>query len=369
MGQPFVSVVIPTYNEETTIAATLGRLMETAYPRERVEFLVVDGRSTDRTRTIAGEIAASLPNLRIVDNPERLQGAAMNLAIQEADPRSEWLIRCDSHAEYPQDFVSMVMSRVASLPKDYAGIVYAVRCATDTSDCFRNATGWAFGSLLGGGNSAYRTRTPVGPIDHGWHGSFNREILRRAGGYSEGMVANEDVDLSLRLGLLGQRLWIAGDIPVGYVSRSTVRSLWRQFCRYGRGRVLLMERHRGVFKLRHAPMVAILPWTVLVAATTMIAPWLWLTMIPYGLVLAAAGVQAARSARNPCLLLVPVALAVMHFSWSYGFISEMSRRATKKVRGGKELKGRDAYSSEESATTLTSAGQRFLGTGGSKPRQ
>jgi succinoglycan biosynthesis protein ExoA len=338
MGRPFITVVIPTYNEEATVVSTLQRLMKTSYPRDRIEFLVVDGGSADRTVTLAREMAASLPHLRVVHNPKRLQGAAMNLAVAEADPLSEWLIRCDCHAEYPEDFIATVMSRVASLSEDYAGVVYAVRCATDGPDCFRNATGWSFGSLLGGGNSAYRTGTPVGPIDHGWHGTFNREILRRVGGYDEDMIANEDVDLSLKFGLLGYRLWIAGDIPVGYISRSTVGTLWRQFCRYGRGRVLLMERHRRVFKLRHAPMVAILPWTVLVIMTTPIAPWLWLTMFFYGLVLAAAGLQAASSTRNPCLLLLPVALAVMHFSWSYGFITEMSRRVAKKL-GAQKFEG------------------------------
>lgn len=335
---PFVSVVIPALNEETHIAVTLERLSDTLYPLDRVEFLVFDGGSTDRTRAVAEATATSLLKskgaiVRLLDNPRRLQSAAVNLAVDIGDRRSEWLIRCDCHAEYPDDFVSAVMRAILALPGDeYAGVVYAVRCRTDSPNCFRNASGWAFCSKLGGGNSAYRTGTPTGPIDHGWHGAFNRRILRQVGGYDTGMVANEDVELSWRLRDRGYKLWIAGDIQVGYITRDTPRALWKQFSRYGRGRVLLMKRHRGAFKARHLPMVAIVPGILLLVAMTPVLPVLWLTMLPYLALLALATFQAVRSTRNPCLLWLPVALAVMHFSWGCGFIAQAVTNGRKRPR-------------------------------------
>lgn len=328
---PFVSIVIPTLNEEANIEVTLQRLVDTRYPRNLVEFLVVDGGSTDKTRGIAETMAVLLMKkngtvIRVLDNPRRLQSAAINLAAEVADPRSEWLVRCDCHAEYPMDFVSAVMGAISGRPgDDYAGIVYAVRCRTDSSHCFRNASGWAFCSKLGGGNSAYRTGTPTGQVDHGWHGAFNRRILRSIGGYDTEMVANEDVDLSWRLRDSGYKLWIAGDIEVGYITRDTPRALWKQFSRYGQGRALLMERHRGALKARHLPMVAIVAWTVLVIVMTPVLPILWLTMVPYGAVLAAATFHAVRSTRSVCLLWLPLALAVMHLSWGCGFIAQAAR--------------------------------------------
>ncbi len=341
---PFVSVVIPTLNEDTNIASTLNRLLETRYPLDLVEFLVVDGGSTDKTRVIAETMAVRLAQekgalVRVIDNPRRLQSAAMNLAAEVAHARSEWLIRCDCHAEYPADFVSAVMRVISGRPgDDYAGIVYAVRYRLDRSRCFRNATGWAFCSKLGGGNSAYRTGTPTGQIDHGWHGAFNRRILQAIGGYDTEMVANEDVDLSWRLRDSGYKLWIAGDIHVGYITRDTVRALWKQFSRYGRGRALLMERHQGAFKARHLPMVAIVPWTVLVTMLTPVLPDLWLTMVPYGAVLGAATFHAVRSTRSPCLLWLPLALAVMHFAWGCGFVAQSASTVRKRPLRNLDLK-------------------------------
>jgi succinoglycan biosynthesis protein ExoA len=360
-GSPFVSVVIPTLNEAATIAATLRQLAGTRYPRDLVEFLVLDGGSTDATRAIAEEMAGRLVEergsvIRVLDNPRRLQSAAMNLALDAADPRSEWLIRCDCHAEYPSDFVSAVARAIAARPgMDYAGVVYAVRCRTDGPNGFRNASGWAFCSRLGGGNSAYRTGTPCGPIDHGWHGAFDRRVLRALGGYDTQMIANEDVDLSWRLRDAGYKLWIAGDIPVGYIARDTPRALWRQFRRYGEGRVLLMERHRGAFKARHLPLVAIVPWTALVIAMTPVHPLLWLSMLPYAAVLTAATLYALRQTRNPGLLWLPLALAVMHFSWGWGFIARFAGTARQRLSPQGRPRPRPAPLTEQGADPGPSA--------------
>jgi succinoglycan biosynthesis protein ExoA len=335
---PFVSVVIPTLNEEANIAATLRRLVDTNYPHDRVEFLIVDGGSVDGTRTIAQQIAIDAMRdgtvIRVLDNPHRLQSAAMNLAAEVADGRSEWLIRCDCHAEYPVDFISVVMRAIAHRPrKDFAAVVYAVRCPTDSARCFRNATGWAFCSKLGGGNSGYRTGTPTGEIDHGWHGAFDRRVFLSIGGYDTAMVANEDVDLSWRLRDNGYKLWIAGDIEVRYITRDSPGALWKQFRRYGQGRVLLMERHRGAFKPRHLPMLGIVPWTALVVAATPVLPLLWMTLVPYLAILGIATFQAVRSTRNPCLLWLPVALAIMHYSWGCGFLAQYVRSMGKRLLG------------------------------------
>lgn len=360
-GLPFVSVVIPTLNEAANIAATLRQLADTRYPRDLVEFLVVDGGSRDATRAIAEDMAERLMEesgsvIRVLDNPRRLQSAAMNLALDAADPRSEWLIRCDCHAEYPADFVSAVARAIAARREEgYAGVVYAVRCRTDGPNGFRNASGWAFCSRLGGGNSAYRTGTPCGPIDHGWHGAFDRRVLRAVGGYDTHMAANEDVDLSWRLRDAGYKLWIAGDIPVGYIARDTPGALWRQFRRYGHGRVLLMERHRGAFKARHLPMVAIVPWTVLLIVMTPVLPALWLSMAPYAAVLIAATFYARKQARSPGLLWLPVALAVMHFSWGCGFIAQSIRTARRRLSPQGASRPRRAPLTERSADPGPSA--------------
>ena len=59
---PFVSVVIPMFNEERSIHACLSSILAQDYPAHRMEVLVIDGASTDRSP----EIIRSLHPTRVV---------------------------------------------------------------------------------------------------------------------------------------------------------------------------------------------------------------------------------------------------------------------------------------------------------------
>jgi cellulose synthase/poly-beta-1,6-N-acetylglucosamine synthase-like glycosyltransferase len=55
---PRISITVPAYNEEMSIAATLERLLATDYPADRRQILVVSDASTDRTDAIVGSYAS-----------------------------------------------------------------------------------------------------------------------------------------------------------------------------------------------------------------------------------------------------------------------------------------------------------------------
>ena len=51
-GIPVVSVIVPAFNAEHTIAGCLEALLAQDYPAERLEIIAVDNRSTDRTAAV-----------------------------------------------------------------------------------------------------------------------------------------------------------------------------------------------------------------------------------------------------------------------------------------------------------------------------
>ena len=54
--QPFVSIVVPTYNEEKVIEKRIENLFDLDYPKDNYEIIVVDSGSTDNTTEIVNEI-------------------------------------------------------------------------------------------------------------------------------------------------------------------------------------------------------------------------------------------------------------------------------------------------------------------------
>jgi glycosyltransferase involved in cell wall biosynthesis len=75
----FVSIVLPTRNEEKNIETCLKSILNLDFPKGRYEILVIDGKSTDRTV----EIASKYP-VRIIENPKFKIGPAHNIGVKEA---------------------------------------------------------------------------------------------------------------------------------------------------------------------------------------------------------------------------------------------------------------------------------------------
>ncbi|MEL6666867.1 MAG: glycosyltransferase, partial [Pseudomonadota bacterium] len=101
-------VVIPTLNEEGYIEACLRSLLGGA--ADRYAAVVCDGGSTDRTQEIVDDLSAEFPQLSLLKNPKKLQSAAVNLAVSQlALPETQYVIRCDAHSTYPDNFLNDIV--------------------------------------------------------------------------------------------------------------------------------------------------------------------------------------------------------------------------------------------------------------------
>lgn len=84
---PYVSVVMPVYNEEQTISRKLQEIAQLAYPRERIEVVLINDCSTDRTVHVARRILDDLPlRSRILSNVQRMgPNACYNVGVRESN--------------------------------------------------------------------------------------------------------------------------------------------------------------------------------------------------------------------------------------------------------------------------------------------
>jgi glycosyltransferase involved in cell wall biosynthesis len=88
-SSPELSIVIPAFNEELRLAATLERIAAYSRSRDReVEVLVVDDGSKDRTAAVAESFRNKIPALRVVPNGvNRGKGYSVRHGVQEARGR------------------------------------------------------------------------------------------------------------------------------------------------------------------------------------------------------------------------------------------------------------------------------------------
>src|SRR5579871_610260 len=117
---PFVSLIMPSYNEAAHIEECLRSLLSQDYPADRMEVLVADGGSADETRQIVSRIAATDSRVKLLDNSaHRIQSYGMNLAIKES--KGEFILVTDVHAEYAPDYVSKLVEAFQTTGADAAG--------------------------------------------------------------------------------------------------------------------------------------------------------------------------------------------------------------------------------------------------------
>lgn len=109
---PSVSMIIATFNEEMVIAKKLHNTVKLEYPKDKLEVLVVDSGSTDRTREIVDDFAKrvmSKANIRLLTQKERLgKAAALNYALKHCD--GEIVILSDADVLLDKDAISKITS-------------------------------------------------------------------------------------------------------------------------------------------------------------------------------------------------------------------------------------------------------------------
>lgn len=108
-----VTVVIPTYNEETTIKGKLTNITKQSYPLNLMEIILIDSNSEDKTVKFAKDFMYTHPELNmkiIIENERRGKSTAINKAFSSVDPRSEIIIMTDSDAHLEKKAIQMVVS-------------------------------------------------------------------------------------------------------------------------------------------------------------------------------------------------------------------------------------------------------------------
>ncbi len=107
-----LSVIIPLYNKEREIGATLRSVL--AQTLQPSEIVVVDDGSTDRSADIVREIAAANPLVRLVPQANAGECAARNRAI--AETTGEYIALLDADDEWRPGFLQEIAALIQEFP-------------------------------------------------------------------------------------------------------------------------------------------------------------------------------------------------------------------------------------------------------------
>jgi len=313
-----VLVVIPTYNEETYIEQCIRSLV--ADTDERVVFAVVDGMSQDQTVNIVAKLQNEFSNLDLIENPKRLQSAAVNLAADHYSHfESGYMVRCDAHSIYPPNFIRNIVARLDA--EGTASVVVPMDAVGQT--CFEKANAWIVDTPLGSGGAAHRGGTVSGLIDHGHHAGFDLQWFRKLGGYDETFSHNEDAEYDHRVIASGGSIFLDAETRIGYSPRGSASALLKQYYNYGKGRARTCRKHNKLLKIRQLLPIVLVIGIILSLLGGMLHPALLAPVFLYALLLLCVSAYMCGSKRSACALWSGLILACMHLGWGAGFLVQV----------------------------------------------
>jgi len=236
--QPAVLVVVPVRNGEATIGKLLDSLLEVGYDRGKVEVIVVDGNSTDRTR----EIVAKYP-VRLLTEEGRGLNAARNTGIRNG--QGEIIAFTDSDCLVPSNWIRKIVENFRN-PQ--------VGCVGGNVKGYGDdlLSRYADNSLMHVMRS-FKERVVLDMIKlffnypAGCNMSFRRSSIEKVGYFNETLrYGADDIEMVERVAKAGGKIVLDPEVLILHKHRSTLQELLKQTFNWGRGGMLLLKKRRNL---------------------------------------------------------------------------------------------------------------------------
>ena len=326
-GEELVTVVIPARNEERSIRACVASIQGQSY--RNLQIIVVDGDSDDATAAVVKDIAESDPRVELLVNPERIIPVSLNMAVAAA--RGPWLVRVDAHATVPPDYVARAVHHLRS--GDWGG-VGGRKDGVGRTPAGR-AIAAAMASRFGVGGSTYHHGTTVRTVEHIPFGAYPLSVIRELGGWDEQLRVNQDFEFDYRVRESGRELLFDPELRIDWESRQSVPELFRQYKRYGRGKVRVARKHPTSVRGRHFMAPALVGGLAAAGLVGLRRPGRAAAVVtPYLVALAVASARTARELDPAARPWVAPAFAAMHLGWGIGFWHGVAEAVRDVARSG-----------------------------------
>lgn len=322
MCSEFVSIIIPCRNEEKFIAKVLDNIVSQTYDNSKLEVIIADGDSTDRTADIVKEYSDKYSNIHLISNPQKIVPYALNAAIKAS--KGDVIIRMDAHSEYPVNYVERLVEELYSLKADNVGGVWI---NTPNSDSIKDiAIAEALACPFGIGNAHYRTGVKkIRKVDTVPFGCYKREIFDKIGLFDTDLVRNQDDEFNARLIKNGGEIYLIPDVEIIYYPRKTMGKLMKMFYQYGLFKPLVNKKVGSPATIRQLVPPLFLLFLIIIPVTLLIHKFVFITALLFLAIYLFMSFMFSISIsikKNKFLLifLLPILFFVIHISYGAGYV-------------------------------------------------
>jgi cellulose synthase/poly-beta-1,6-N-acetylglucosamine synthase-like glycosyltransferase len=216
---PGVTVIVPCYNEEKTIAGTILSLLDLDYPKDKLKLIIIDDGSKDNTWNVIKEFE-KYPNIKVLHKENGGKYTALNLGLTYVDTPFLGCLDSDSFVD------SQALKRIMTYFSDKETMAVAPSIIVDNpSNILQGAQKAEYDmavynkkmlAFLGG------IHVTPGPFS-----IFRKKVFEDLGPYRQAHNT-EDQEIALRMQKNHYKIEHCPDAYVYTIAPNSVRKLYRQ---------------------------------------------------------------------------------------------------------------------------------------------
>ena len=245
--KPLVSILIPVWNEEKHIESSINSLLSQDYPKDKIEILIADGKSSDNTVNIIQKLMSRHNNIKLFNNPHKNTAIGRNICLRNST--GKYVVNFSAHAFVQKEFIKTLVDLLDNSSKEVAG----VGCSNfppNPKTVTAKAIAAVYSSIMGG----------IKSVDQNYKGKkecfaksiaftmYKRKTLEEINGFDPRFWVGQDGELNLRLRKKKYKLIYTPETKSYRYNRDTVKKFFKQMYRYGIARSLIIKKHPDSFK-------------------------------------------------------------------------------------------------------------------------
>jgi cellulose synthase/poly-beta-1,6-N-acetylglucosamine synthase-like glycosyltransferase len=235
---PKVSIVISAYNEEKTIKDTILSLKNIDYPKGKLEIIIINDGSRDRTATRIHYLKEDHDFIFINNTKNKGKAACLNQGIRKAS--GEFVVCMDADTKAKYDVIKKTIEHFDSL--DVAAVTVGIDIKPKNLLQKITQIEYAIGLSL---SLALLSRLDTVHVTPGPFTIFRKSILDKIGGFDEGNMT-EDMEIAYRLQKEGYKIKCCLTTQVHTEVPRDLKALYRQRKRWYTGALQTVAKHKDV---------------------------------------------------------------------------------------------------------------------------
>ena len=316
-----ISVGIVALNEEKYINKIMYDIVAQTYDLKKIEILLIDGLSTDKTKDLMLEFQSKYKNffykIQVLDNPKKIQAAGWNVAIKNYT--GDALSRIDAHASLNKDFIENVVKQLEQGEQIVGG---PRSCIIQPKNQWTKTLLQVENSLFGSSFNLSRRKTNQKKyVNTMFHATYTRKVLDSVGYFNENLLRTEDNEMHYRMRKEGYKFCFSPEIQSNQYARMNLGRMLKQ--KYSNG-FWIGKTFKYNYKCLSLFYFAPISFLFALIATIILAVFgIWLPIAILGGVYLLFGIlntfiSAINSKPTIFQLLMPILFFVLHISYGVG---------------------------------------------------